>query len=200
VVLIKAAVVFAAILLLVRRGLRTGHPHANFGMANYVTTVRAAMVSGLAALVGEPPTIAAGTGAAAVTFVVAALDGLDGALARRSGSASRFGARFDMEVDALLVMVLSVLVWQHGKAGVWILLAGLWRYLFIAAGWLLPWLTRPLYPSFLRKAICVVLVIGLGALLLPAFAPPLSTYAAAILLAVLSYSFLADTVWLWQTR
>jgi multidrug efflux pump subunit AcrA (membrane-fusion protein) len=37
------------------------------------------------------------------------LDGVDGWLARRHEIASRFGARFDMEVDALLILALSVL-------------------------------------------------------------------------------------------
>jgi phosphatidylglycerophosphate synthase len=198
VIVIKAALVFAAILLLIRRALPAGHPFARFGPANSVTTLRAAMVSLIAGFIGEPPTSTLALGAVAMTFVITALDGVDGALARRSGLASTFGARFDMEVDALLVMVLSILVWQHGKAGVWITMAGLWRYLFVAAGALFPWLAQPLFPSVRRKAICVVLIVGLGALLLPAVTPPLSTYAAAALLATVSYSFLADTVWLWQ--
>ena len=34
---------------------------------------------------------------------------------------SSFGARFDMETDAAFILILSVLVWQHGKAGAWVL-------------------------------------------------------------------------------
>ena len=49
----------------------------------------------------------------------------------RSNEASSFGARFDMETDALLILVLAALVWQHGKAGPWILAAGLMRYAFV---------------------------------------------------------------------
>ena len=37
-----------------------------------------------------------------------ALDGVDGQVARRTGTASELGARFDMEVDAFLILVLSV--------------------------------------------------------------------------------------------
>lgn len=194
--LFKSALMFAVVMTFAARAARTGHPFDRFGAANYLTTFRAGVVSLVGGLVGEVPTPAIATGAALVTFVVAALDGVDGPLARRSGMASAFGARFDMEVDALLVMVLSVLVWQHGKAGVWIVAAGLMRYAFVAAGWMWPWLTRPLFPSMRRKTICVVLVVGLSALLLPLFAPPASVYIAAALLALLTYSFLADTVWL----
>ncbi len=57
--------------------------------------------------------------------VAVALDGVDGVLARSRNEASAFGARFDMETDALLILVLAALVWQHGKAGAWILAAGL---------------------------------------------------------------------------
>ena len=40
---------------------------------------------------------------------------------------SAFGARFDMETDALLILALSVLVWRHAKAGAWVLASGLLR-------------------------------------------------------------------------
>ena len=45
------------------------------------------------------------------------LDGVDGRLARKYGASSRFGARFDMEVDAVLICVLALLAWRnHCKA------------------------------------------------------------------------------------
>jgi phosphatidylglycerophosphate synthase len=133
-----------------------------------------------------------------VAFVATALDGVDGWLARRSRMASTFGARFDMEIDAVLVMALATLGWQHEKAGWWILFAGLLRYLFVSAGWVWPWLRRPLPPSRRRQAICVVQVVGLGIVIVPAIMPPLSTTVAAAALTMLSYSFLVDVVWLWQ--
>ena len=48
----------------------------------------------------------------------------DGPAARRSGIASRFGARFDMETDALMILVLAVLAWRWDRAGAWVLLPG----------------------------------------------------------------------------
>ena len=38
--------------------------------------------------------------------------------------ASAFGARFDMETDALLLLVLAALAWQFDKAGAWVLASG----------------------------------------------------------------------------
>ncbi|MEZ5583441.1 MAG: CDP-alcohol phosphatidyltransferase family protein [Candidatus Competibacteraceae bacterium] len=69
-----------------------------------------------------------------IAISVVLLDGVDGWLARRSNTVSDFGARFDMETDALLIAVLALLVWRLDKVGVWILLAGALRYLFVAAG------------------------------------------------------------------
>src|SRR5439155_607224 len=80
---------------------------------------------------------AAATAVAAST-IATVLDGADGWLARRTRMESAFGARFDTEVDALLIQVLAVLAWRWGKAGPWVLVSGLLRYLFLLSGWLWP--------------------------------------------------------------
>ena len=108
-----------------------------------------------------------------------ALDGVDGALARGRGEASEFGARFDMETDALLILVLAALVWQHDKAGAWILLAGLLRYLFVAASYVLPWLGAALPPSRRRQTVCVVQIVSLIGALAPLVAAAVERRARA---------------------
>jgi phosphatidylglycerophosphate synthase len=113
---------------------------------------------------------------------------------------SRFGARFDMEVDGLLILALAILVSEYGKAGRWVVLSGLMRYLFVAAGWLAPWLRRPLPPSQRRQTICVVQIVALTLAIVPAITPPFSQLLAAGALLTLSYSFLVDTAWLWRSR
>jgi phosphatidylglycerophosphate synthase len=196
----KALAVFAAIAAIVVRGRRAYHPFARFGPANYVTVVRALLVACVAAFVGERPTAAVAATAVAAASVVTVLDGVDGWLARTTRMASAFGARFDMEVDALLIMALSVLTWRHGKAGIWVLASGLLRYAFVAAGRVWPWLREPLFPSFRRKAICVVQIAGLLIALAPVVERPWSAIAAAIALVALAYSFLVDTLWLSRDR
>ena len=197
---LKAAGVFAVIMIVAMSGRRTHHPYDRFGPANQITTVRALLVALTAALVGEPR--GAGTATAALAFGTFALglDGLDGWIARRTRMTGAFGARFDMEVDALLIQVLAILVWQHGKAGAWVLASGLWRYAFVAAGRLWPWLRRPLFASQRRRIVCAVQIAGLLLALLPAMQPPVSSVVAAVSLAALSYSFVVDTVWLWRRR
>ena len=160
--------------------------------------VRAFLVAIAAGFIGEPSLPGAGWIIASTAVVATLLDGVDGWLARRTGMASAFGARFDMEIDALLIQVLAILAWQYGKAGPWVLVSGLLRYLFVAAGWLMPWMREPLFPSVRRKAICVVQTAGLILTILPPIVPPASEWLAAGSLAALVYSFLVDTLWLWR--
>jgi phosphatidylglycerophosphate synthase len=103
-----------------------------------------------------------------------------------------------MEVDALLILALSVLAWRHGKAGAWVVVSGLLRYAFVAAGAMAPWLRAPLAPSRRRQTICVLQIAALTLVMAPAIQPPISTVLAAAALATLSYSFLVDTLWLWR--
>jgi phosphatidylglycerophosphate synthase len=114
--------------------------------------------------------------------------------------ASAFGARFDMEVDALLIQVLAILVWLYGKAGPWVIASGLLRYAFVAAGAVWPWMRRPLASTIRGKAICVVQIAGLLLALLPWIGSPMSDAIAGASLAALAYSFLVDTIGLWQSR
>ena len=96
-----------------------------------------------------------------------ALDFLDGRVARRTGTSSAFGARFDMELDAFLLMALSVLVWQSGKAGAWVMGIGALRYVFVGTAYLWAPLNGELPDSFRRKAVCVVQGFSLMLCLLP---------------------------------
>ena len=168
------------------------------GYANLVTGGRLVLVGFVAWLVSQPVAPEVAWTAVVVSTIAALLDIADGWVARRTGTATAFGARFDMEVDAVLIMVLAGLAWAWGKAGAWVLLSGLLRYGFVASGWLLPWLRNPLPPSLRRKTICVVQIVALIVVLGPIVTPPLSTLIAAAGLMVLGYSFVVDTLWLWR--
>jgi phosphatidylglycerophosphate synthase len=194
----KALGAFALVALFVVRYIRSHHPFETFGLANQITTLRAALVAIVAAGIGEPPSTAMAQWAVLVALAATWLDGLDGWAARRTRMASRFGARFDVEMDAALIQVLAILVWQYGKAGPWVLMSGLLRYAFVAAGWLWPWMRRPLPVSLRGKFICIVQLAALMIALLPAIGPATSAWIAAVGLFALSYSFLVDTRWLWR--
>jgi phosphatidylglycerophosphate synthase len=151
----------------------------------------------LAAMLPRPPDAIV---CAIIGAIAVALDGVDGWIARRTRTASAFGARFDMETDALLILVLSALVWRYGKAGGWVAASGLMRYAFIWAGAVWPWLQRPLEPSRRRQTVCVVQIAALLAALLPWVEHPASALIAAAGLSVLAWSFLVDILWLWRWR
>ena len=104
-----------------------------FGAANSVTMLRLALTALLSALLIAPVQTVFLWVCIGVATTILLLDGVDGKLARKYGTSSRFGARFDMEVDAILICVLALLAWHFERAGVWVLAAGVLRYAFVAA-------------------------------------------------------------------
>ena len=191
----KTLAVFAIGVALVLAALPAHLPRQRFGPANRVTLARLGLVSLLAAMLGEGVASVAWP-AVAIATLAAVLDAVDGRLARRTGLASPFGARFDMETDALLMLVLALLAWQLGKAGGWIVAAGLLRYAFVGAGRAWRWLERPLPPSLRRKAICVIQIITLIVALAPIIPVAASEVIAGAGLALLVCSFAVDVAWL----
>jgi phosphatidylglycerophosphate synthase len=186
---VGGAVPLATVLLL-ERGLRHSG-EASLGPANAVTYARSLLVAAVTALaVSSGPTSVI----VVLTAVALALDAVDGTVARRTGSVSALGARFDMEVDAFLLLALCVVAAR--EVGAWVLAIGLLRYAFVGAGLLLPWLTAPLPARFSRKAVAaaqgVVLLTAVSGVL-----PPGATVAAlAAALAALCWSFGRDVLWL----
>ncbi len=210
---LASAGIYATVAVLVLQAIAAPDAPSRFGSANVVTLLRAgiaALVMGLAlealatgsGLLASPGEVgdlwAWAVPAGSVLALI--LDGIDGWLARRRRIASAFGARFDMEADALLVLGLALAVLAGGRAGPWVLVAGVLRYAFIAAGAFWPALMAPLPPSFRRKAVCVGIGIALVIGLVPAVPPGVAgVFAGAGVLALL-YSFAVDTVWLLRQR
>lgn len=169
------------------------------GPANRVTLARTILVGGVAALAADSLTRDVPVGVLVPLAAVALLlDGVDGLVARRTASETALGARFDMEVDAFLILVLSVVAAR--SMGAWVLAIGGMRYAFVAAGMRWPWLTAPLPPRFSRKVVAA----AQGAVLVVAVSGALpSTVAVAIVaaaLAALIWSFGRDLRWLLSRR
>ena len=171
-------------------------PSRPFGLANRVTLFRSAMTTLLLALIGEESNEGVAWFAVIMALLVLVLDGIDGWLARSRDEVSQFGARFDMETDALFVFCVSALVWQFGKAGPWIVVAGMMRYLFVASGYVWPWMGRPLPASLRRKVAFVLQTFLLMVCLTPILSSPLSDVVAFVGLVVLTGSFAIDVAWL----
>lgn len=174
-----------------REGMRS------LGPANRVTQTRAILVGGVTALTADG--IAGGTPLAvfvALTAVALALDALDGHVARRTRTESALGARFDMEVDAFLILVLCVFVAE--SLGAWVLAIGAMRYAFAVAGWAAPWLQSPLPPSFARKTVAALQGIILAVASAGVLPRPAAIALVGFALASLVWSFGRDVVWLWR--
>jgi phosphatidylglycerophosphate synthase len=93
------------------------------------------------------------------------LDGIDGRVARARREASDFGARFDVETDAAMLVVLSVAVAALGIAGWWVLVIGLLRYGYVATSLMVPALRIPLPYRYSAKVIAVAQAVALIAAL-----------------------------------
>jgi phosphatidylglycerophosphate synthase len=176
---------------------RSGALH--LGPADWVTLARAVLVGGVAALTADsfdkPVPVRL---LVILTIVALVLDGVDGQVARRTGTVSALGARFDMEVDASLLLVLSL--YAAHQVGAWVLVIGLMRYIFVVATWLLPWMQATLPPRYWRKVVAAtqgVVLVSASAGVVPL---PLMVAALMIALALLLESFGRDVMWLWARR
>ena len=174
-------------------------PAAGLSWASWVTLIRATLAVGVAALTvssfERPVATATLVTLASVALV---LDFVDGWLARRTATESTLGAKLDGEVDAFLILVLSIEV--APTAGAWVLAIGLARYAFLAAGWALPWLRAPLPRRVWRKTVTASQ--GVALVLAASGVPPswLSRVLLAVALAMLAESFGRDVWWLWRHR
>ena len=203
---VAAILCYGIVVLLVLRGLtRYAHP-SRFGLANILTLARASLTALLFGFAGDhalgASMFAGGIRWLAVSFapIIVVLDGLDGYAARRNGTASAFGAHFDMEADALFILSLSALVMAAAGAGPWILVSGSLRYAFVGLGHIELRFRAPLPPLMRRKAIYVIQALAPIAALTPLCPAGLGSALCALAFALVLYSFGADCVWLWRSE
>jgi phosphatidylglycerophosphate synthase len=167
--------------------------------ADWVTLLRATLVGGVATLIAQSADRPA-TVRTLVALAVAALilDKVDGWVARRTEASSSFGARFDMEVDAFLILVLSCYIAR--STGVWVLTIGLARYAFVAAARLQPWLRQPAPPRYWCKVVAACQGVVLTVAAADVMPRPLTDAALLGSLALLTESFGREALWLWRHR
>jgi phosphatidylglycerophosphate synthase len=194
-----AGVIYGIVLIgllaagLERAGMR------RLGAANAVTLGRAVLVGGVTAIVLTSFSMNINVPLLVVLAGVAlAMDGVDGQVARRTGTTTKLGARFDMEIDAFLILVLSV--YAGDRFGWWTVALGAYRYLFVAASWAFPWLTAVLPPRFSRKTVAAIQGVVL-ALVTPDLLPHAAALGALVIaLGTLTWSFGRDIRWLYRAQ
>lgn len=164
-------------------------PQGKFGLANVVTMTRA----GLTLTLLWDPLRQAGVVLAFVALSILLLDVVDGWLARRSEAAGEFGGRFDVEVDAAFVTALAVLLWVRGVTGPWVLVAGLWRYVYVLVVMVFPSSTPEIQRARFARFVYVATVVSfVCAFVLPG---GLAAQSAALGTLAVSVSFLRS---FWQ--
>ncbi|HEY3878692.1 MAG TPA: CDP-alcohol phosphatidyltransferase family protein [Trebonia sp.] len=165
--------------------------------ADWVTLTRMLLIAGVTALVADsfsrPVSIPA---LVTLSAVALALDAVDGPVARRTGTATPLGARIDGEADAFLILVLSVAVSQD--YGGWVLAVGAARYVFLLAGWLIPWLAAPLPPRYWGKVVAAVTGIVLTVAASGLLDRVTGMIAVAVALLLLAESFGRNAGWLYR--
>ena len=186
----------AATALMVTARMRSDQPSIH--PADWVTLTRALLVAGVAGLVADSfsrplPTTALVT----LSAVALALDAADGQVARRTGTVTPLGARFDGEVDAFLILLLSIVVAQD--YGGWVLAIGAARYAFLIAGWLIRWLAAPLPPRFWGKVAAAYTGIALTVAASGVLSRLVGIIAVAVALLLIAESFGRNVIWLYRT-
>ena len=97
--------VYAVICGAIVFGLPLHLPHLRFGPANRISLLRGLIIAVLAGFAWNTPTSHSVEWMVCILAVSALiLDGLDGAVARRSGITSELGARLDGELDGLAIL------------------------------------------------------------------------------------------------
>ena len=162
-------------------------PGLTFGHANLITTGRLLLTLGLFFT-------GASTYSGIIVFVVALcvliIDGLDGWVARRRNEASEFGEYFDKETDAFFLLTLCLLAYFQERAGSWIVIPGLLRYVFV---WVLVLLKPEIqkeYRSKWARVIYVTMIIALLAVFItPAwfYSPILAVGTTGLILSFAHY-------------
>jgi phosphatidylglycerophosphate synthase len=165
--------------------------------ADWVTLARMILIAGVAGLVADsfsrPVSI---TALVTLSTVALVLDAVDGQVARRTGTATPLGGRLDGEVDAFLILLLSIFVSQ--TYGSWVLAIGAIRYAFLLAGWLMPWLAAPLPYIYWRKVVAAVQGIVLTVAASGVLSHLIGLIAVGAAALLLAESFGRDIIWLYR--
>lgn len=160
--------------------------------ADKVTLTRAALGVGCAVLVvlthlGLLP--GRGWALFLLALPTVVLDAVDGPVARRTGTVTARGSRWDTEADSAVLLVLSIAVFPWAP---WALGIGLARYLFWLGGLIRPAWLLPLPFRQSRRIIAALQAVALVTALAPFLPLWVGQAVIAVALALLVFSFGRD--------
>jgi CDP-diacylglycerol--glycerol-3-phosphate 3-phosphatidyltransferase len=190
--------------------LKQNHPPGNMifypsvGFANHITIARGWGISLMAGFIFIPLSEAAFSSTLAlwlpglIYLLVGCADFLDGLWARVSQRTSVLGQKLDVDMDALGLLIASVLSISWGRLPKIYLVVGFSYYIFQFGKWILKRRGKRVHPLKERpfaRVMAGIQMVFVGLSLLPLFAVPLLHLAAFYFL----LPFLAGFLWDWLT-
>lgn len=127
------------------------------------------------------------------------LDGADGYLSRHLNQMTLFGKTFDQEVDNFLIFILSFSLIYNYDFNIALVCIPLYRYIFlilINQGFIG---NHELPESLFRKTVCVITILSLAACNYYNMVESMRSLIYIIIILV-SYSFLKDTIYLYRRK
>jgi CDP-diacylglycerol--glycerol-3-phosphate 3-phosphatidyltransferase len=205
--LVQAAIITAYVLILLRIGLPLNyHPrkkvlHSNLGYGTWMTITRAMLIAILAGYLFQPwpPSRHFPDGLSwtpgALYLAASILDYLDGWIARAAKHETRLGAFLDINIDALGLLIASLLAVWYGQLPVAYLSVGAAYYLLILGTWLRKKYSKPVFRVKPRRSARIIAGFQMGLVgiaLLPVISPRITTAAAYIFMIPLLGGFAKD--------
>jgi CDP-diacylglycerol--glycerol-3-phosphate 3-phosphatidyltransferase len=206
---LQASLIVIVILILLGRNLglhrqeKDGPLNPSLGAASWITLARGGLIALLAGFWLQPWPGHAHHGRwfawlPGIIYIAAVLaDALDGRVARQTGSQTLLGEYLDTRVDALGILVASLVAVDSGQLPVFYVSAGLAWYLLQLAVWLRKKSGRPcgeVKPRKSARFMAGIQMAFLGIVLLPLLKPPITDAAAILILVPFLAGFLLD----WQ--
>ena len=170
--------------------------YVNLGWANRLSIARGGLIALTAGFIGQAPELAHNLLLPAIFYSLpAALDRIDGFVARRSGRVSLLGNELDTRFDALGLLVAPLLAVYLGKLHTSFLLVSIAYYLFV---WGLQWRRArnlacyPLMPNFLRRSLAGFQMGFVAFALWPIFPAPMTQLVGVAFTLPILLGFVVD--------
>ena len=204
---LQASLIVIVILILLGRNLglnRRGKDeplNPSLGAASWVTLARGGLIALLAGFWLQPWPGHEHQGRClawlpGIIYIAAVLaDALDGWVARQTGNQTLLGEYLDTRVDALGILVASLVAVDYGQLPLFYVSAGLAWYLMRLAVWLRKKSGRPcgeVKPRKSARFMAGLQMAFLGIVLLPLLDPPITNVAAVLILVPFLAGFLFD--------
>ncbi len=205
--LLPSLAVILYILAFLKNGLRLNHKINEthllpaLGIGNWITLFRAILIAILAGLLFLPWSRFTDkslwlTWLPGIIYLSAAiLDYFDGFLARLTGHETQLGELFDTKIDALGLLVATLVAIRIGQLPIFYLFVGLAYYLFQIGIWFRGKFSKPvidLNPRPGARLMAGFQMGFVGVILFPILKPPVTTIAAFIFMIPFLLGFLRD--------